>query len=102
MVAEPPQGGLRERLIQGHATIQLSPEALERLADQARPDVVRAAERGTVEAHGWLRAVIPIESLVHAESELLRLGAGVEILAPPELRERMAQTAERLARLHAR
>lgn len=93
---------LRERLVQGQATIRGSPEALERLADVARPDVVRATGASTVGADGWRRAVIPIESLVHAEAELLRLGAGVEVLEPPELRERLARTVAQMSTLYAR
>jgi predicted DNA-binding transcriptional regulator YafY len=41
-----------------------------------------------------------VESTVVAASELMRLGAEVEVLAPPELRERMAGTAARLAELY--
>ncbi|MEU1788944.1 WYL domain-containing protein [Streptomyces sparsogenes] len=49
---------------------------------------------------GWRRAVIPIESLTHAEGDLLRLGAQVGVVSPPELRERIAATAEALAALY--
>ena len=80
----------------GAAEVRFSPEALDRLPDLAHPDVVRAAKDGTVEADGWVRAVVPIESLTHAESEMLRLGAEVEVLDPPELRETVAATCRRI------
>ena len=42
---------------------------------------------------GWIRVALPVESVRHAAVDLLRLGAGAEVLGPPELRERMAATA---------
>jgi predicted DNA-binding transcriptional regulator YafY len=47
---------------------------------------------------GWSRVAIPIESVEHAAGEVLKLGAEAEVLAPPDLRGRMADLA---ARLHA-
>jgi hypothetical protein len=44
---------------------------------------------------------VPIESLTHAESEFLRLGSDVEIIEPPDLRQRLAVAGVRLARLYA-
>jgi predicted DNA-binding transcriptional regulator YafY len=44
--------------------------------------------------------VIPIESLAHARSELLALGADVEVLAPTALRDQMAGVAHALAGLY--
>jgi predicted DNA-binding transcriptional regulator YafY len=38
---------------------------------------------------GWTTVDVPVESLNHAEVDLLRLGPDVEVVAPPELRERM-------------
>jgi predicted DNA-binding transcriptional regulator YafY len=43
---------------------------------------------------------VPIESLTHAHGQFLALGAGVEVLAPAELRERIAETAAGLARMY--
>ncbi|MDG4821053.1 YafY family protein [Asanoa sp. WMMD1127] len=81
----------RARLVTGHATIRLSP------AGRARWPVDDAVEG----EHGWCTATIPIESVDHAHGELLRLGVDVEVLDPPELRERMRQTANRLAARYA-
>ncbi|MBL1083822.1 WYL domain-containing protein [Streptomyces actinomycinicus] len=40
---------------------------------------------------------VPIESIDHAHGEFLRLGGDVEVLAPPELRTRIAGTVRTLA-----
>jgi predicted DNA-binding transcriptional regulator YafY len=45
---------------------------------------------------GWVRTVIPIESIRHAHVEMLRFGADAEVLEPPELRERIIDWARAL------
>jgi predicted DNA-binding transcriptional regulator YafY len=49
---------------------------------------------------GWVRTCIPIETIEHAVSELLRLGADVEVLAPVEVRRRIATAAAAMARVY--
>lgn len=44
---------------------------------------------------------VRIESLAHAQTEFLKRGSHVEILAPPELREHMARTAANLAAMYS-
>ncbi|MBA4866003.1 YafY family transcriptional regulator [Streptomyces sp. PSKA54] len=93
---------LQERLWQGCAQIRISPAGVERLRELGAPAVIDAVEAGEEEhPGGWRRALIPIESPTHTEGELLRLGADVEVLNPPELRQRMATTAQGLARLYS-
>ncbi len=52
--------------------------------------------RGEVTAHpaggGWVRARFRTSTLETAHDDLLRLGARVEVMDPPELRERLAAT----------
>ncbi len=92
---------LQERLWQGRAEIRISAAGAERLREVGVPAVIDSIEAGEEEpADGWRRALIPIESLTHAEGELLRLGAQVEVVSPPELRERIAGTALALAALY--
>ncbi|MEU7647634.1 helix-turn-helix transcriptional regulator [Streptomyces huasconensis] len=93
----------QERRYTGTATIRLSSRGRHRLPDNAPPEVVRAVDASAtpVGADGWVEATIPIESVEHACGELLRLGAEVEALAPPELRESMAAAVGRLARAYA-
>lgn len=87
------------RRFTGTATIRLSAAGLARLPDIADPAVVRAvaASAGAPGADGWTEATIPTENLAHACEELLRLGATVEVVAPPELRQAMASTIAALA-----
>lgn len=81
--------------------------------------VVRATERGckllrglsaaladAVDAAGasraaWHEFTIPIESIEHAASQLLRLGAEVQVIEPAPLRQRMADTVAAMAALYA-
>jgi predicted DNA-binding transcriptional regulator YafY len=91
----------RAGLRQGEATIRLSPDGRERARDLMSPEVTAAIDATARPADGgWVTAVVPIESLPHAQSSFLSLGAEVEILAPENLRARMAGTAAALARLY--
>jgi predicted DNA-binding transcriptional regulator YafY len=90
------------RMYRGEATIRLSPRGRELLPYLAAPAVARSVEEtaGPPDRDGWVRAVIPIESIEHACGELLRLGAGVEVLAPAELWARVAGVVGELARMY--
>ncbi|MFE2939989.1 helix-turn-helix transcriptional regulator [Streptomyces sp. NPDC059255] len=83
----------------GTATIRLSPRGRRRLPDSLPPEVVRAvdATATAVGDDGWVEAVVPTESTGHACGELLRLGIDVEVVAPTELRQAMADTVGVLA-----
>ncbi|MFD4140976.1 helix-turn-helix transcriptional regulator [Streptomyces sp. NPDC058572] len=91
---------LQERLWRGKAEIRISPVGITRLADFAAQAVIDGVRRGIREPDGWCRAVIPIEDLDHAESQLLRLGAEVEVLTPPVLRSRIDATIRSMAMLY--
>ena len=49
---------------------------------------------------GWREVRIPIESIEHATRELLRFGANVEVLDPPELRASLARAATEMVYLY--
>lgn len=49
------------------------------------------------DAAGWASTTVPIESVRHGHHALLQLGAEVEVLDPPELRELIASSARELA-----
>ncbi|MEU6355184.1 YafY family protein [Streptomyces sp. NPDC047072] len=85
------QRDFHDRLYRGEAVVRLAPgvELLRILDARTGPD-------------GWTLARIPIESVDHAHGELLRLGADIEVLEPPELRARMARTAVELAKRYAK
>ncbi|MFF9350709.1 helix-turn-helix transcriptional regulator [Streptomyces sp. NPDC014734] len=85
----------------GHAVLRLSPEALTGIGQLLEPAAARAAEKSasTPDADGWARVVLPVESAEQALPALLSLGAGAEVVDPPELREKLHRTlTEMLAR----
>jgi predicted DNA-binding transcriptional regulator YafY len=81
-------------LYSGQAVVRLSPAALSQLTDAA---VQSAADSGIPEEDGWIRAVVPIESIDTAYRMFLALGTEAEVLEPPQLRARLAATARALA-----
>ncbi|MET9248503.1 YafY family protein [Nonomuraea sp. NPDC003709] len=96
------QGYLAEfeaRLRRGEAVLRLSPRGVERVPNLMTPGVVAAARESAQppDEEGWTRVTVPIESIEHALAEFLRLGTDAEVLAPAELRDRMAATATELA-----
>jgi hypothetical protein len=50
---------------------------------------------------GWRDTVLAVEQGEQALCDLLRLGAEVEVLDPPELRRALAEEAARIVALHA-
>jgi predicted DNA-binding transcriptional regulator YafY len=94
---------LTQALYQAEAAVRFSPRGMELAPVLLRPHTARAlAEREwPIDADGWTCAVIPIESLAHARSELLALGPDVEVVSPPQLREQMQDAVAALASLYA-
>jgi len=88
---------------QGTATLRLSPDAVRRIPDLYPSAVLRAVEltASDPDGQGWVRAEIPIEGTMHALGEIFKLGWGVEVLDPADLRAAVAEYAAELARLHA-
>jgi predicted DNA-binding transcriptional regulator YafY len=79
------------RLHRDEATVRLSPAGLERipyLMTRAMARDVRDAIGGP-DPDGWTTVTLPIESVRHAHADFLRLGADVQVLGPPELRDMM-------------
>jgi predicted DNA-binding transcriptional regulator YafY len=91
------------RLFRGEAVVRVSPRGRELLPILGLAQA-RAAEEsaGPPDADGWTRVVVPVESIDHAVADLLRLGAEAEVLAPDELRRRMAGVAHTLAEIYPR
>jgi predicted DNA-binding transcriptional regulator YafY len=90
---------LEAELHPGHATVRLSPFGIKLLDALSQPYVrTRTRFEEATDADGWRVAVIPVgKSVWHAATELLRLGAEVEVLAPTELRDKMAEIAQAMA-----
>ncbi|GGT06609.1 transcriptional regulator [Streptomyces chromofuscus] len=89
------QRDFHRRLYRAEAVVRLAPGTrLSGPADAA----VRAG--GQLQDDGWTLATVPVESVDHAHAEFLRLGTGVEVLAPAALRDRIARTVAELARTY--
>jgi predicted DNA-binding transcriptional regulator YafY len=84
------------------ADVRLSPRGRKLLRNEnaAVEDAIDQAA-ASVDDHGWLRVTIPIESIGHAAGQLLSLGSDVEVLGPPELRDRVRDTARAVADAYA-
>jgi predicted DNA-binding transcriptional regulator YafY len=90
------------RRFTGTAVLRLSPAGLRRLPELLGAAMVALAEaRPESGPGGWSRTTLPIESVENALAELLRLGPEVEVIAPPELRDRMAASARALHQLYS-
>lgn len=87
------------RLLREHARVRLSPAGLKQLR-QVNPAAAEVAANSTArcDADGWRTLELPIESVADAASWLLRLGAEVEAIAPPELRTAITTTARAILR----
>jgi predicted DNA-binding transcriptional regulator YafY len=84
------------RMHQLEARIRVSPHGLvmmEHLFSSATMRAVRESER-PADADGWVEVSVPLESMEYAFTDLLPLGAEIEVLGPPELRERIAVIVE--------
>lgn len=89
-------------MFSGEAVVRFSPDGMRSLLHLLTPAVIRAAHdnAGEPDADGWVRTVIPIESVWHAHAELMRFGSDVEVLEPAELRERMAASARAVLKIY--
>ncbi|MEU8801962.1 YafY family protein [Spirillospora sp. NPDC048819] len=90
-------------MLREEVTVRLSPAGMRLLRYAVEPHAARRAaeDAGEPDTRGWVVTTLPVESEVVAASELLRLGPEAEVLAPPQLRRRMAEAAARLAGLYA-
>jgi len=86
-----------------NATVKLSPDGLTRSQILLPPTMARAAlDTATPPGpDGWVHATLPIESVRHAHVEFLKLGADVEVIDPPDLRDMIAATARALTARYA-
>jgi predicted DNA-binding transcriptional regulator YafY len=85
------------------ATVRLSPWGV-RLLEVLTSPYVRSQTRlePETDAEGWRRASVPVGSIRQACLDFLRFGVEVEVLAPPELREKMAELAAGLDGIYRR
>lgn len=88
----------------GAAVIRLSPLGVEQFADTYSADLVKdfAESAGEPGEDGWVTGTIPVESIGYTAGDLLRLGPEVEVLDPPELRDRITELVDGLSKLYDR
>ena len=84
------------------ATVRLRGDAIERLSDAiGQGHAGEAMETATPpDEEGWRTATVTLEDLWHAEAQILHLGADIEIIEPPELRERVAAASRAMAAIY--
>lgn len=94
---------LEEELHPNAATLRLSPWGLTLLQHNS-PHYVRSRMEVSdeLDAQGWRTVRLPVGANQQAVSELLRLGAEVEVLEPVDLREAMRETVGKLAGFYCR
>jgi predicted DNA-binding transcriptional regulator YafY len=90
----------RAALRTADAVIRVAPAAVQSAAHLLGRPTADAIAAGTTDPDGWLRTTVPIESEAHACQQFLRLGADLEVLEPPSLRARPADTAARLTAIY--
>ncbi|MFD0414538.1 helix-turn-helix transcriptional regulator [Streptomyces sp. NPDC127108] len=88
-------------ILRDHAVLRLSPDGARQLpyvTDRAAAH--EALADAEPDERGWVTITLPVESTVVAYTQLLMLGSEAEVIGPPELRDRIAATAARMAALY--
>jgi predicted DNA-binding transcriptional regulator YafY len=77
-----------ERTLMAHRALVLITEEGERILRATMPAAAEAVSdtRAPSAREGWSRAEMPFESPEYSARQILRLGAEIEVLAPPDLR----------------
>ncbi|MEU1625525.1 WYL domain-containing protein [Streptomyces sp. NPDC020096] len=89
---------LEAALHRGTARLRISPRGQRLLPMQFGAVGKRALEdAGPPDPDGWIQVELPVEAQAVAVGDLLRLGTEAEVLAPPELREAIAEAVRTLA-----
>jgi hypothetical protein len=90
----------RAQRLQGTARVRVTPVGRDMLRKCSIGPVVEALDTAIDADDEWLTVEVPIESVDHAHDQFLGIGAHLEVLDPPELRRRMAETAAQLASMY--
>lgn len=90
------------RLLRERAVVKVSPSGRKLLRDvsPAASEALEAAHKTCAPA-GWIKGEVPIEEGAYAAKQLLRLGAELEVVSPPELRAAVEREAKKVAALYA-
>jgi predicted DNA-binding transcriptional regulator YafY len=82
------------------ATVRISVEGRRLAALLGRLQPLRVKRDVPPDNDGWLHATFRLESLEGVAIDVLSLGADIEVLEPPDLRNLVADRARRTARLY--
>jgi predicted DNA-binding transcriptional regulator YafY len=82
------------------ATVRASPQGCQLLAALGSHAAAAVRKADKADSNGLVDVNLPIETVEHAALQLLSLGTAIEVLAPPELRERIHEIAQQIARRH--
>lgn len=82
------------------ADVRLSELGMKILPHACTPQALEKATIEPPDKDGWSRVLLPIIRLPAGCHDLLRFGAELEVLGPPDLREEMARRIEGMARLY--
>jgi predicted DNA-binding transcriptional regulator YafY len=85
-----------EGLRPGIAGLRASPQGLKRLAELGAFAAEAVGAASPPDGEGWSRLDLPIETIDQAALLLLGIGPEIEVVAPPELRERLRALAEQV------
>lgn len=88
-------------LLRFECRVRLTPEGRRRLPDVVG-ELAAAVEVGPEDNDGWVSAELKLESEAVALSQLIGLGADVEVLEPRSLREGLRAVAEQMVLRHTR
>jgi predicted DNA-binding transcriptional regulator YafY len=93
-----------DRMYQEEAVIRIAQDSVPMLKLTMGVAITDAALAGAgpPDADGWIRVRLAVESPRHACWQLMRLGASVEVLDPPELRAMMIRAVAELSALYSR
>lgn len=85
------------------AVVRISPALARRLSDLSATLLLKAiADTNAMpDDSGWLTVDVPIESIGNAAEQLIRYGAGLEVVSPMALRERLLDMSGELVRLYS-
>ena len=90
----------RAQRLQGTARVRVTAIGRDMLRKCSSGPVVEALDAAVDVDDEWLTVEVPIESIDHAHGLFLGIGAHLEVLDPPALRDRIAETAAQLAEMY--
>jgi predicted DNA-binding transcriptional regulator YafY len=91
---------LEAEMHQGRAELRLTAAGYRMLEPFVSPFARAGMQVGEPDSEGRRTVVLPVGSVLHACSDILRFGTEAEVLGPPELRDKMRDLCGRMAQLY--